>query len=427
MSVDTARGLFNKIDADGDGKIDQNEFSQWAKNGSRGGVTSSSSKIIKGDYSTVRHGGADFRTDASYESDAGFGGSGSAAFNRMDLNHDNVIDRSELNHFASGGRTVAGVSSSTDYVSRYRTDSRGFFLDPNPEIITRPDPGPAPTYTQKIIIRYLQPPPLPPVGENVIREVYAPPIQAPSPFLIREPGKPGYQPPPLILRERPPSPPPVTPPVAKTVILPPLPAPPRSTVIERFPNLPDHPRDIILERWLPYEPRLPLRTVRIPVTSGPLPDPPHNRIIEYQPLQVNVVREFQRLGVTRADPQAYIQQHGGSLLDSATFLQQVRAAGVVEDISPPAGAVVSFASSTYDQADGLTGSYLGHTSRNIITGSSEYSRDFGPESDSSEFTSSKRITRGSGFARGFDVAGTTVHRHEINSDDEVGGCHQQRL
>jgi hypothetical protein len=90
--------------------------------------------------------------------------------------------------------------------------------------------------------------------------------------------------------------------------------------------------DIILERWLPYEPRLPSRTVRIPAISGPLPDPPRNRIIEYQPLQVNVVREFQRLGITRTDPQVYIQQHGSSLLDSATFVQQVRAAGVVEDI-----------------------------------------------------------------------------------------------
>jgi hypothetical protein len=90
--------------------------------------------------------------------------------------------------------------------------------------------------------------------------------------------------------------------------------------------------DIILERWLPYEPRPPSRTVRIPAVSGPLPDPPRNRIIEYQPLSASVVREFRRLGVTRADPQDYIRQHGGSLLDSATFLQQVRAAGVVEDI-----------------------------------------------------------------------------------------------
>jgi hypothetical protein len=164
MSFDTARGLFNKIDADGDGKIDQKEFSQWAKNGGNEGVTSSSSKIIQSDYSTGSHGGADFRGGAIYESDTSFGASGSTAFDRMDLNNDNVIDRSEFNHFASGGSAVAGISSSTDYVSRYRTDSRGFFLDPNPEVITRPDPGPATTYKQHITIRYLQPPPLPPMG-----------------------------------------------------------------------------------------------------------------------------------------------------------------------------------------------------------------------------------------------------------------------
>jgi hypothetical protein len=158
MSLDASRGLFNKIDADGDGKIDPNEFSQWAKGGPSGGVTSSSSKIIKGDYSTGSYGGGgDIRTGASYVNDTSVGASGSATFDRMDLNRDNVIDRSEFNQFTSGG-------SSADYVSIYRTDSRGFFLDPNPEIITRIDSSPALTYIQNIKIRYLQPPPLPPMG-----------------------------------------------------------------------------------------------------------------------------------------------------------------------------------------------------------------------------------------------------------------------
>jgi hypothetical protein len=157
MSLDASRGLFNKIDADGDGKIDPNEFSQWAKGGPSGGVTSTSSKIIKGDYSTGSYGGGDIRTDASYENDTSFRADAHTVFDRMDLNRNNVIERSEFNQFTSGG-------SSADYVSIYRTDDRGFFLDPNPEIITRIDPGPVPTYTQKITIRYLQPPPLPPMG-----------------------------------------------------------------------------------------------------------------------------------------------------------------------------------------------------------------------------------------------------------------------
>ncbi len=90
--------------------------------------------------------------------------------------------------------------------------------------------------------------------------------------------------------------------------------------------------DIILERWLPYEPRTCPRTVRIPAASGPLPTPPRNRIIQYQPLEARITRHFQRLGVTRTDPGAYIQRYGTSLLDSATFLREARAAGVVEDI-----------------------------------------------------------------------------------------------
>jgi Ca2+-binding EF-hand superfamily protein len=158
MSSNTARGLFNKIDADGDGKIDQNKFSQWVKNGGSGGAIGSSSGIIKDNFSIVSHGGADFKADASYGSDA------NAVFDRMDLNHDNVIDRREFNQFIRGESADADRSSITNYVSKYPTDGRGFYLDPNPEIITRPNPDPAPIYTQNIIIRYLQPPPLPPLG-----------------------------------------------------------------------------------------------------------------------------------------------------------------------------------------------------------------------------------------------------------------------
>jgi hypothetical protein len=90
--------------------------------------------------------------------------------------------------------------------------------------------------------------------------------------------------------------------------------------------------DIILERWLPYEARTTPRTIRIPAASGQLPDSPRNLIIEYQPSQVSIFRELHRFDVNGADQQAYIRQHGGSLVNSATFLQRGRAAGVFEDI-----------------------------------------------------------------------------------------------
>lgn len=47
---------------------------------------------------------------------------------------------------------------------------------------------------------------------------------------------------------------------------------------------------------------------------------------------MRVIRQFQRLGVTQANPQAYIQQYGAQLLDAHALVQQARAAGVVEDI-----------------------------------------------------------------------------------------------
>ena len=59
---------------------------------------------------------------------------------------------------------------------------------------------------------------------------------------------------------------------------------------------------------------------------------PRNVIIQYEPVQVRIVRQFQRLGVTQENPQAYVQQYGATLLDAATLVQQARAAGVVEDI-----------------------------------------------------------------------------------------------
>ena len=59
---------------------------------------------------------------------------------------------------------------------------------------------------------------------------------------------------------------------------------------------------------------------------------PQNIIIQYEPLQVRVIRQFQRLGVTPEDPQAYVQRYGASLFDASTLVQQARAAGVVEDI-----------------------------------------------------------------------------------------------
>ena len=87
-------------------------------------------------------------------------------FNQVDANRDGITDENEFSQLDSSALhgDIASAPCSGNCASRYSTDSRGFFLDPNPEISNRSDPGPAPTYTQNITIRYLQPPPLPPSG-----------------------------------------------------------------------------------------------------------------------------------------------------------------------------------------------------------------------------------------------------------------------
>ncbi len=56
-------------------------------------------------------------------------------------------------------------SSSTTYA----TDAQGLFKDPNPEIVRRPAPGGAQTLTQRIVVRFLQPPPVPPPGVSIFQ------------------------------------------------------------------------------------------------------------------------------------------------------------------------------------------------------------------------------------------------------------------
>jgi hypothetical protein len=111
-----------------------------------------------------------------------------------------------------------------------------------------------------------------------------------------------------------------------------IPVPPRSVIIERIPPDPPKPRDIVIERWIPYGEMAKRKTiVQRAEAFKPYPKP-QNIIIQYEPVQVRIVRQFQRLGITPEDPQAYVQRYGASLFDAQTLVQQARAAGVVEDI-----------------------------------------------------------------------------------------------
>lgn len=90
--------------------------------------------------------------------------------------------------------------------------------------------------------------------------------------------------------------------------------------------------DIIIERWIPYGAAAKRKTIVQRAAAAKEYQRPRNIIIQYEPVQVRVVRQFQRLGVAPEDPQAYLQRYGALLLDAQTLVQQARAAGVVEDI-----------------------------------------------------------------------------------------------
>ncbi len=93
---------------------------------------------------------------------------------------------------------------------------------------------------------------------------------------------------------------------------------------------------------------------------------PRNVIIQYEAPQVRVVRQFQRLGITPENPQAYIQRYGASLFDAQTLVQQARAAGVIEDIVRSNNIKLSFVQVSLYFTLVSTNQYLNDCSQFII-------------------------------------------------------------
>jgi hypothetical protein len=90
--------------------------------------------------------------------------------------------------------------------------------------------------------------------------------------------------------------------------------------------------DIIIERWIPYGAHAKRKTIVQRAEAAQEYQKPRNVIIQYEPVEARVVRQFQRLGVTPENPQVYVQRYGTTLLEAQILVQQARAAGVVEDI-----------------------------------------------------------------------------------------------
>ncbi|CAF1256184.1 unnamed protein product, partial [Didymodactylos carnosus] len=326
-------GQFGGQAAFGQGGYGQGSGNGYGISGDLSGGGIGSSSFDSSTFSSTGIGGL----DTTGQSFGGAGGIGGATFGQTDYSQ-------------TGGTTSFESSSQNTSVQHYATDAKGLFQDPNPQIIKRQAPGGAITYKQNIMVRFLQPPAIPPPGPLIIKEVRPPQPPAPPPLVVRQRAPAPPQPPPLILRERPPQIPASV--GSQTVIrkLPALPVPPRSVIIERLPAPPPKPRDIIIERWIPYGAMEKRKTIVQRATAAQQYKAPRNIIYIYENVQARVVRQFQRLGVTPENPQSYIQRYGAQLKDAQTLLQEARAAGVVEDISPPgvgAGGAFSQSSSSF--------------------------------------------------------------------------------
>ncbi|UJR31887.1 hypothetical protein I4U23_019361 [Adineta vaga] len=323
--------VFNQADLNKDQRLDFNEF----RNLIAQSLGAGSANNFSGSTTGVNQ-----YSSSSYESSAHAGyGEVNAASGSFGSN--GALGGTGLNEAGFNGEAT-GASASTfettgsqNQLQVNGANGQNLYQDPNPQIIRRPAQGGPVTYTQNVKIRFLQPPPIAPPGPLIIKEVRPPQPPPPPPLRVRQQAPAPPQPPPLILREKPPAPP--TNMGSQTVVrrLPAIPVPPRSVIIERLPALPPKPRDIIIERWVPYTSSAKRKTI-VQRAEAPKDYPkPRNIIIQYEPVQVRVVRQFQRLGVTQENPSAYVQRYGASLLEAQTLVQQARAAGVVEDISPP--------------------------------------------------------------------------------------------
>ncbi|CAF1197508.1 unnamed protein product [Didymodactylos carnosus] len=183
-----------------------------------------------------------------------------------------------------GGYGTSGYTTETTAVQRYATDAQGLYQDSNPQVIRRPAPGGGVTYKQNILVRFLQPPPVPPTRS--IDHQRSSTTTATSATTAR------------CTSTRP------------------------STT----------PSDIIIERWIPYGAQAKRRTIVQRAGAAQQYRAPRNVIIQYEPIQARIVRQFQRLGVQAENPAVYVQRWGAQLRDSVTLLQEARSAGVVEDI-----------------------------------------------------------------------------------------------
>ncbi|KAI0980145.1 hypothetical protein GJ496_004270 [Pomphorhynchus laevis] len=306
---------------------------------------------------------------------------GAGGSQSMHADYTNASDYGEYakqSEFGSGGLN-GGVSSEYMDSSQIADHASSQIQnDPNPIVVKKKFPGPCTKYLQRICVRYLQPPNLPPPGPLIVKEVRDPQLPPPPPLCIKQKMPQPKTPPPLILRERPPPRPQIE--ASKVVCkrIPAGPPPKRQVIIERLPKLPPKPRDILIERWLPYPHQAKRKVIYQKAPPSNLHKQQKNLIIMYEGC-TQVERMFRKLGVTTANPDQYIQQYGNELFDKVELENRAKHAGVHEDLTPPIVGHSHHAiqGNAYSEVGGAEYQYGEH---NAISGSVSADQHYGDSS-----------------------------------------------
>jgi hypothetical protein len=185
--------------------------------------------------------------------------------------------------------------------------------DPNPEIIRKKSEKPI-VYNQEIAIRYLRPPTPPPPGPLIIREEKGIILPTAPPLIMRQKPPRPETPAPLVIREAPPQSPNYV--ESKIITIPGkrLPPPPRKVIVERLPPLPSRPQAIIIERWLPYkQQKRRVIFTGLKESENLVQKKERNIIIQWEPPEIKIKKDFKDLGVVRVNPKEYIEKYGSAL------------------------------------------------------------------------------------------------------------------
>lgn len=362
-------------------------------------------------------GPASYSVEGGFASDSGDENFGEASFSQFSTSGFN----------GNTAAAASGASSSMEFTGQaagtaYATDAQGVFQDPNPQVIKRAALGGPQVFTQRVMVRFLQPPPVPAPGPLIIKEVRPPQPPPPPPLYIRQRPPPAPPLPPLVIRERPPKLPPPIGTQIITKVLPPIPVPPRSVIIERLPPLPPKPRDVIVERWLPYRTTQKRRIIVQRAPPAPV-QKPRNIIIYYEQPKARIVRRFENLGIQMANPREYVARYGTQLEDSQSLITHARRAGVIEDINPPGNSM-----------GGAFGAqnYTTYESSNFNAGANSFAEGFSTVEDSqfgvagantdanlinTNFTSFGDFNQWGNFDQG--LSGSTVDNGAVNAFENV--------